>query len=303
MTRSQEDRHDREARRCLRDEGEFRHGASPLGRILRRAEVSDAAVERVLARHREHADRPGDPAILKVDHRAVVTAVETPAGSWCVKEFRRPGLRRRLEDALRGSRARHAWLGAHACVVRGLPTPRPLAIVEGRGRSWFVNELVTGAVALPEWVVRHRPASDAAAARRWRRLVEAIATLAADLHASRLHHRDLSAKNVLVRETDAGFELFLLDLSDIRLGRFPSRRERIRSLGQLVQIPVEASRSDARRFYQRYAERHPDLDDPAVWAEIAAIARARQERWLAHGGRDGLAPRPSAPGGPDEREA
>lgn len=291
MARSEERHYDLEARRCLKGAGEFRRERLSAGTVLRRADVS---AERLLEAVRLHTDRLLDPSrrgVLKADRRALVTRVEPPgdgAPPLCVKEFRRPRARQRLQDALRGSRARRAWLGAHACHVRGIAAPRALGILEGRGRCWFVSEYLTEAFTLQEWIADHRPARDASEVRAWRVLLLSAADFVARLHGHRLRHRDLAAKNILARERDGGFQLFLLDLSDVRLGRWPGRRFKIRNLGQLAQVPVPASRSDGLRFLRRYARSHPEVADRQGMRRIVAAARARQENWLAHGGREWL---------------
>ncbi len=297
MRASTENRYDREARLCLRDGGEggeFRSETLAQGRVLRRADVP---AERLLDAVRGHDDRILDPSrrgILKADRRALVTAVELPGGTVCVKEFRRPGRRQRAGDALRGSHARRAWLGAHACRARGIRTPRALGILEGRGRCWFVSELVAAAT-LPEWVADHLPAGDEAARRRWHGLLDATADFVARLHAHRLRHHDLSAKNLLVREGDGGFELLLLDLSDVSLGRRPSRRLKIRNLSQLGAIPEPTSCDDALRFFRRYASEHPDVERGDATQRIWSALRERQQRWLdEQGGREWLAERRGA---------
>jgi hypothetical protein len=283
---SDEDRCDREAKRCLHDAGEFRHEHVDWGRILRRADVP---VERILEAVRRHGERILDPSrrgVLAGDRRALVTWVEPGDGGppLCVKEFRRPTARQRFDDALRGTRARRAWLAAHACRARGLATPPPFGILEGRGRCWLVTEYLADAASLRDWIADHRPARDAGERRRWRALLDATAAFVARLHQHRLRHRDLSAKNLLVREQEGSCDIALIDLSDLRIGRAPSRRFKIRNLGQLAQTPVPPSRSDALRFWRRYLETHPELDDPRARSQIAAIARERREHWLAGGG-------------------
>jgi tRNA A-37 threonylcarbamoyl transferase component Bud32 len=272
-------------KRCVKKSTGFRRECRAGMKLYRRADFS---AERALEAVEQHR-RGAEDAVLKEDARATVSVVETGGEEeprrLCVKEFVRLGLRQRLGDRLRGTKARRAWIGSNACRVRGIGTPTALAIAEAGPRSFFINEFVEGAERFNDYVAdRCRPA-DADAVRRWRRFICAAADFVRRLHGQRLYHRDLSAKNLLVRERYDGWEFFLLDLSDIRRGRWPSLSEKIRNLGQLDQIYVKPSRTDRLRFYRHYARGRPEFDRREFLAEIDATSRARHENWLRHGGR------------------
>ena len=44
----------------------------------------------------------------------------------------------------------------------------------------------------------------------------------------------------------------------------------------------------ALRFWRRYLETHPEIDDPDARRRIRAIAQERRQRWLAGGGPEWL---------------
>jgi hypothetical protein len=291
VDRSRERRYDRATRRCLVDGGEFGRERTAGRTVHRRVELPTEVLLESVRRHDARIRSGGSDGVLKSDHRARVT-VEDPGDArfppLCVKEFHRPFARQRLVDLVHGTRARGAWLAANACLVRGISTPKPFGIVEAGARSYFVNEYLPDAVSLNDYVAEFGRPSGRAATRRWHAFVEAAAAFVQKLHAHRLRHRDLAAKNILTRHRDGGFEFFLIDLSDIRLGRAPSARFKIRNLGQLAQLHVSPSRANKLRFFRRYVADHPELDRREVLLEIDAIGRARHERWLAHGGREWL---------------
>ena len=291
VDRSHERRYDRASRRCLGNTGEFRRERVAGRRLHRRAELPAEVFLEAVRQHDARIRSGGDSRVLKSDHRARVT-IEDPVDArfppLCVKEFHRPLVRQRVVDLMQGSRARMAWLAANACLVRGISTPKPLGIVEAEGRSYFVNEYIPDAVSLNDYVADFGRPRGKAAVRCWHAFVDAVATFVRKLHTHRLRHLDLAAKNILTREHDGGFEFFLIDLSDLRLGRAPSARFKIRNLGQLAQLHVSPSRTDKLRFFRRYVADHPELDRREILLEIDAIGRARHERWLAHGGREWL---------------
>lgn len=284
------------SKRCVKRSTGFRIERHDGMKVYRRSDVAAALVSAAIARHVETVADGKGGRVLKRDRRARVTAVdvETQDGkrTVCVKEFVRGGVLQRIGDVFLGSRARMAWIGSDACRARGISTPAALAIAEAGPRSYFITEFIGGAQQLNDYVADNARPAGPDAVRRWRRFVLDAADFVRGLHAHRLRHRDLSAKNILVRERDGGWDFFLLDLSDIRLGLGPSLPEKIKNLGQLDQIYVMPSRTDRLRFYRHYSRGRPEFDDRDFLAEINAISRARHEHWLtAGGGADILAER------------
>jgi len=287
VVRNRERRYASRAKRCLKRSTGFRHELLEGLAVHRRADVPADHLLEAIARHRKQTGGPGGEGVLKRDHRARISVVELPGGGRaCVKEFIRHGLAR-LGDLWRGSPAKRAWRGSHACAVRGLGTPRALAMAEAPdGRSFFVAEYLGGAEQLNDYVADRCRPEPGGAARRWHAFVRAAADFVRRLHSHRLRHRDLSAKNILVREEDGGWAFDLVDVADVRGGRAPSLGFRVANLGQLDQIYVRPARSDRLRFYRHYARGRPELDRPELLRRIDAISRARHRHWLECGGRE-----------------
>jgi tRNA A-37 threonylcarbamoyl transferase component Bud32 len=299
-------------KRCVKRSTGFRTERSVGLFIRRRTEFPAEAVLEAIEQHRELVAAGDADRVLKSDHRARVTIVEArkadviPAMSGapvappgrsalhplrsapprlCVKEFLRPRLFHRLADAFTGSKALRAWVGANALAVRGIGTPRALAMVEAGGRSYFITEFVEGAVRFNDYVADHGRPEPGEATRRWHAFTRRAAEFIRRLHAARLRHRDLSAKNLLVRETaDGDWTFYLVDVSDVRTGRAPTLRQRIDNLGQLDQIYVMPSRTSRLRFFRRYARGLRELRRPGFLARIDRISRARHQNWLDNGG-------------------
>ncbi len=281
MARISERRHASRTKRCVMNSTRFRHERITGMNVYRRADFAPDLVRRAVEGHRAAAG--GD--VLKRDHRGSVTVVDLRGGRRvCVKGFVRPGLIQRIGDLFRGSRARAAWVGANACAVRAISTPRALAVAELGPHSFFITEYVEGAARLNDYVADHARPLGAEAARKWRRFVRQAADFVRRLHSHELRHRDLSAKNILVRERGDGWDFWLVDVGDIRLGGKPTLAQKIRNLGQLGQIYVMPSRTDRLRFYRRYSAGRPEFRRREFLAEISAASRARHENWLAHGG-------------------
>ena len=283
-----ERRHASRTKRCIKRSTGFRIERRDGMTIRRRADFAPELVSAAIARHKEAAADETGGRLLKADRRARVTAVDLDAPDGkrtvCVKEFIRCGALQRLGDLFRGSRARTAWVGSNACRVRGISTPVALAMADAGPRSYFISEFTEGARQFNDYAADHGRPAGAEAVRRWRRFVLAAADFVRLLHSHRLLHRDLSAKNLLVRERADGWDFFLLDLSDVRPGRAASLPQKIKNLGQLDQIYVMPSRTDRLRFYRRTTRGRPEFDDRGFLIEIDAMSRARHQNWLDNGG-------------------
>ncbi len=274
-TRIRERRYVSRSKRCVKRSTGFRHGRVRGLRMHRRADFPSDLVGEAIEKHRTAQ------TALKEDHRARVTAVEVGGREVCVKEFVRPALFKRIADLVRGSKAMRAWRGAHALAVRGIETPTPLAMAEAGGRSYLLTAFISEATELKHFAARHCRPGPGEPARRWHRFVRQAAEFVRRLHDHRVYHRDLSAKNILVREDGDGWQLLLVDAGDVsQRRRPPSLSEKVRNLGQLDQIYVKPALTDRLRFYRRYSRGRPEFDDPALLARIDAISRERHEHWL-----------------------
>jgi len=153
-----------------------------------------------------------------------------------IKEFRPEGFHR-LKTAVVASKDRKAWRGAAACLVRDVPTPRPLACLSRRAagvvvESYYVSERVFGAREV-RYLLRELSGE------KRRELLAELAVFLRRAHDAGLLHRDLSDGNVLVAGgppaagtprpafvrddvPDVGYKFYLIDTNRIRTrGRIP----------------------------------------------------------------------------------
>lgn len=166
---------------------------------------------------------------LKRGNSASVVRVQIDDRPWVIKRYNLKGFGHWLRRCWRPSRAWHSWRNAQRLVLWGLPTPRPVALLESRfgwlrGRAFYVSEYVPGE-PLGTVLAAASPARRVA-------LVERLCRLLADLARLNLSHGDLKATNLLVDQED---NLMLLDLDAMRrhrrLGSF--RRAFARDLARL----------------------------------------------------------------------
>jgi len=160
----------------------------------------------------------------------------------------------RLKNIIRDSRALKSWWAGWKFLELGLPTPRPIVCLEERrfrllGRSYLLLERIDGARSLLDaW-------SGFTSEQRQDLLVSLGATIGG-MHRSGLVHGDLNWRNILVRQTLSGLEIFLVDLDGCRFFKRISRAMAQRDMGHFFRDLQRNSATDAERriFTQAWEE-------------------------------------------------
>ena len=172
--------------------------------------------------------------MLKNGNTATVVRVTVDGRDLVVKRYNIKNRRHALNRAFRAGRARISWKNAHRLRILGIPTPKPVALVERRwgplrSVAYFVTEFVEGTNARR---IFHRVGADktgdlaAEFGRLYRRLARA-----------RISHGDAKATNYI----RAGEDLFIVDLDAMREHRSTAAFRR-------------AFRKDLDRFMRNWAD-------------------------------------------------
>ena len=255
---------------------------------LRLKEFSKSAVDASIAAHYELLSQ-GGPNVLKNDHRAKVTRVDSGAQQVVVKEVTKTNRRRQFADRLRGSPARRAWTGGHGLLARGIASAKPLAFVEETRmgiplRSLLILEDLHPASPVHE-LAANDPRNGAALSVALRRLIVA-------LHRTQVIHGDLQAPHVFLRTktaeggAEARLEPTLIDLEGVRFPRQLKDNQRIQALVELnasiteIQIPGD-ERCLALELYAQALPFSPSRPGGlgAVLREIMRSSIARNHFW------------------------
>ena len=252
-------------RRCVKRSTGFRRERRDGLVVRRRADLLGETVFAAIRRHAamlvgDHAPE-GTERIYKNHPKTAVTRVALPGEGpdLCVKEFKPRGFFVRVWRSITGSKARRAWLNAHGLRVRGVSTPKPMALVDVRGvlgvlgGSYFIAEVYRDGQPLDRWfrdpALRTLLLADHGSRRA---LMERIGELLDALHVAKIHHADLAPKNWLVRREGETWRVALVDTEDVRLDRGPSPAEMRMALTQLYDQPEILSAKDRMRFMKRY---------------------------------------------------
>jgi tRNA A-37 threonylcarbamoyl transferase component Bud32 len=157
---------------------------------------------------------------LKRGNSASVLRVELDGRARVIKRYNLKSVAHWLRRFWRPSRAWHSWRNAQRLCLWGVPTPRPVALLEHRfgwlrARAYYVCDWVAG-----EPLAQVLPAADPL---RRDLLLDRLCGLLADLARLGLSHGDLKATNLLV---DQDNQLMLLDLDGLRRHRRRATFER-----------------------------------------------------------------------------
>lgn len=173
--------------KCLRDCSQFAVSRTPA-RFVAHLRDETEFLAPLLAAPDEWI-RKGIP--LKSGRTATVALVEHADRKVVIKRYNIKGLGHALSRAWRPSRAWHSWREGHRLRFLGIPTPRPLALLEQRygpwrGQAWLITEYNTGATL-----------SDRLGSTPSEEDVARVRDLFAQLVEARISHGDLKAKNLL----------------------------------------------------------------------------------------------------------
>lgn len=174
--------------------------------------------------------------------------VPTPTGVAVAiyKRFRVKSSVGLLKNLVRPSPALRSWSYGHNLLDRGLPTARPLLVLQRhRGlcpaEGYLLTERVPHALELSDAVAR-------GPRRAW---FQTLGRLIRQMHDKQVAHRDLKAANILLSHDQP----VLIDLVGVEPGRVVRRQQRIKNLARLNASFLNSphvTRTDRLRFLRAY---------------------------------------------------
>ncbi len=210
-----------------------------------------------------------------------------------VKCFRLDSLQLRMAEQYRLGPASRSWHYGHALRQRGIPTPRPLALMHGYRQflpAWalLVCEKLEDVVDLRQAITYLQKEITRDEPDRYWQLIRTVAKLVARLHRHGFSNRDLKAAHVLVRRSyleEGGDEpeLYLVDLVGLSRPLVLTQTRRMRDLARLQASfhnePV-ISRTDRLRFLLAYLRDGlpKKCEWKHWWRKIAAAAQRKLVR-------------------------
>jgi tRNA A-37 threonylcarbamoyl transferase component Bud32 len=188
---------------------------------------------------------------------------------------------------LRPDRALRGWCMGHALAIRGIATPRPLAVVR-RGRlrpeTWLATEWIAGGLDLHSYLWKLEVLEPRERDHQAIRTAEVLGRLLGRMHAWNVSHRDLKANNLLVAERAGALHAWLVDLDGAGILRHLSFDRRARDLARLAASMRRyrwLPRSAVRRFLHTYlrAMGHAQHEWQALWKATRRHAAQFRSAW------------------------
>ena len=281
----------RRDRRAWRDNRDFRRRETFSGSVHYRVEFK-LDIERNLFKASDEDRDLQTEKTVKASSSSSVAKLQLPTEngkrSFAFKRFLN-GRRwwwKTLLSAFRRTRGAKAWYYGNAMHVRGIPTAKPLCVLECRIGPFVIassalTEWLEGAIDLHGWL---RKVESLEEPDRHRRLLDAAKTLGrlvGRMHSRGVSHGDLKAANILVKDDGGRIEPYFIDVDGAQVSGesgIPLRR-RVRDLARLGESASAypwISRSVCLGFFRAYAEAiHPEGHD---WKRLWRLAAARAQR-------------------------
>jgi aminoglycoside phosphotransferase (APT) family kinase protein len=248
-------------------------------------------VRNAVRRHQE-ISRSRSSELIKATAKGALSAFPLAAGDngrVYVKEFFNRGVVRCLETVFSLHRGKRAWNAARFLQSIEVPCPELIGLVEERKfglprASYLLMKEIPGALQLDHYLAREffrvNQRLTREEIRRKRNLIHAGAAALRAFHAKRVYHKDLSAKNLLVKSGDGRPILFYcVDLDAINVPWRLSMRRKIKNLAQLNGVPGCVTATDKLRFYKQYFRlENLAFKDKIIIRLIRRLSRHRVEK-------------------------
>ncbi len=244
-------------KRCLKESSEFSvHREGGICYHHRRDYPLEGIRKRVEEHRRMVIEKPS--GLVKSSTEVTISILDNGKGKVSVKNHRPCAFWDSFREHFRRSRGMRAWIGGNGLKVRGVPSLRPLALMENRDwsglrESSFLMEVSEAYQELDRYILQ-----TLGDFKEKRRFIKAFSIWLSQYHKKNLYHRDMKACNILVSKARDTWGFYLLDLEDVRLDKKVSGRKLFKTFLQLnTSTPKMVTTTDRLRFFGEYLRLNP----------------------------------------------
>jgi hypothetical protein len=212
----------------------------------------------------EHLDmvRKRPSCLVKNSPEVHVSILKDEGERISSKQFCYPHFWGRVKECFRRSKGLKAWVAANGLRARGIPTLKPLALVErkdwmGLKESFLFMEAPASDLEMDRYVLKGFEGLG-----RKRFFIKTFARWLGGLHKMSVYHKDMKTCNIFVSEKGEAWDFHLLDFEDIRLDEKVNREKLFRNFLQLnTSTPRVMTKADRFRFFREYLCLNPIVKD------------------------------------------
>ena len=267
-------------KRCLKRSTSFMVKASGKRKYYFRREFSEENIDRTVAEIERKARPPQKDGHGKKERRELIClklAHTDHHAAICARYFQH-GRIERVKSVFGYSPGKIAWFKSNGLVVRDVPTPLPLALVEendciGLKTSMLITEDLSRLDRLDKYMAEHFTYPDRKPQPHQRNVF--ITTLVGSLkhaYGKRVYFKRLSAKEIFVEEMAGGSWRFYFGNAALAvLNRGVSRKQQSSNLMQLnASLSGTVDRKDQLRFLMRFFKPLPREERKKCLREVIA---------------------------------
>jgi serine/threonine protein kinase len=200
--------------------------------------------------------------LVKCSPEITVSILENGEKKLSIKHYHPLNFWDRFREHFRYSKGMKAWIAGNGLSVRGIPSLKPLGLVErrnwsGLNESSFLMEVSDQAQELDRYILKNLRDF-----KERRSFIKAFAKWLSHYHQLNLYHQDMKTCNIIISKTGEAWSFFLLDLEDVRLDEKVLEKEVFKSFLQLnTSTPKMVTTTDRFRFFRAYLGLNPIVKD------------------------------------------
>ena len=249
------------SKRCLKESTEFSVRKERGFSYYHRRDFPLERVKSVAERHRRIVES-SPSSLLKNAPEVSVALFRDGKEALCIKQFRYPNNWKRLKDSFRQSKGLKGWMGGNGLRSRGVPSVKPMALVEEKGlfgmkESLFIMEALETGLEMDRFILQGFENF-----KKKRSFCRCFARWLSSIHRMNLYHKDMKTCNIFIQRKGEAWEFYFLDLEDVLLDRRSNESDLFRNLVQLnTSTPKVMARSDRFRFFKEYVRLNPIISN------------------------------------------
>jgi tRNA A-37 threonylcarbamoyl transferase component Bud32 len=267
-------------KRCLKESSEFSIEKEKGNFYYYRGDFPRDILKKVIEKHvRLKTEEPS--ALAKDAPNITVSILEEGGEKFSVKNYRTVTIWDGFREHFRRSKGLKAWIAGNGLRVRGIPSLKPLGLMEKRDwlglkESFFITEVKKADLELDRYILR-----GLGDYKDRRSFVEAFAQWLSQYHRMDLYHQDMKTCNILVSKEGKTWVFHLLDLEDVRLDSKVREKELFKNFLQLnCSTPKIITTTDRFRFLKEYLARNPIIKNRKIF--LRRLIEKSRQRGLAY---------------------